>query len=410
MHPITMFPRPKPLAGWLCLIGLLAGCAREGGEGGIVVATQALRPLDLAWTFASAIDNDPDDRATYQRHAALARLEAGDLRMALAQGRRIADWNRGMVLARSAEAVARQGNPAEAQALLLEAEAVAKTAEEGWQADRIRLASGSAVVLIGATNGLAWLEGQYKDRPEYGGQVTAVRALQKGRQGQWAEALADVDAIPATHAFDSVAWKARGFGLLAREASASNPDAATNALARMWDAAGQVPGPLGVELRLDGVDIALRALEASRASGGSLVDHARGRVKELEEAVVAANSPPHVLLPLKLRVAKSVARLGDGTHAKEVVAGLLPACRTDVMPIESPALLADAGEALALAGDGPAAEAVFQEAVSAAVALRNRRPRCLALCDIALRLEAGGLPDGPPLEALRAAAAVLEGR
>jgi len=389
------------LAAPLALLLAAAGCSPRSGESGSIQPRLVERPLDLAWTFAAAIDNDPDDRATYQAKVALAWLEAGDRRMALALGRTIGDWNRGVVLARVAESTARAGEPTVARELLIEAEAVAERAVESWHRDRIRLATANAVVLIGATNGLAWLSRKYANSPEYGGQMAAVESLRQARRGDVAEALATLDAIPISNSFDTAAWRARGYGLVARELAPTSPGQATNALAQMWAAAGALPGALGIELRLDVAGDALHL---------NLAQFARDRLDELDEALVPATGPAHVLLPLKTRVAQLRALAGDAGRAGEIVAALLPAYRADVMEIERPAMLAAAAEALALAGNAGPSDVLFAEAIGGAAALKNRRPRCIALCEIALRLESSGLPDGMPITLLREQASLLEDR
>jgi hypothetical protein len=62
------------------------------------------------------------------------------------------------------------------------------------------------------------------------------------------------------------------------------------------------------------------------------------------------------------------------------------------------------------AGDRAKADVLFREAIHGASVLKNRRPRCLAFCEIALELHRATLPDGIPLSLLREQAKLLEER
>jgi hypothetical protein len=367
------------------------------------VAAQAqvvMRPLDLAWSFASAIDNDPDDRAIGQAKVAEAWLEDGDRRMAVALARTINGWTRGAVLARAAEQAVRAGEVAEGTALAAEAEGTVSAVAD-WPRDRVRMLLAPTAVLLEATNTVERLAARYGQDKEYSGQIAAAQALQLAREERYGDALQLLDGLVVSNEFDKGIGRTQGYGLLAEAAAPSQPDVALAVLERMWTSAAQVPGLRGYELRLDVVDAATKYRLARAATA---------RLAQADGVIMAASDPPHVLLPAQLRLARTWAEAGKSQRAADIVKAVLPACRESVMEIERPALLASAARTMGRAGDRAKADVLFREAIHGASVLKNRRPRCLAFCEIALELHRATLPDGIPLSLLREQAKLLEER
>jgi hypothetical protein len=379
---------------------LVGGCRPSSPPGVAAQAQVVMRPLDLAWSFASAIDNDPDDRAIGQAKVAEAWLEDGDRRMAVALARTINGWTRGAVLARAAEQAVRAGEVAEGTALAAEAEGTVSAVAD-WPRDRVRMLLAPTAVLLEATNTVERLAARYGQDKEYSGQIAAAQALQLAREERYGDALQLLDGLVVSNEFDKGIGRTQGYGLLAEAAAPSQPDVALAVLERMWTSAAQVPGLRGYELRLDVVDAATKYRLARAATA---------RLAQADGVIMAASDPPHVLLPAQLRLARTWAEAGKSQRAADIVKAVLPACRESVMEIERPALLASAARTMGRAGDRAKADVLFREAIHGASVLKNRRPRCLAFCEIALELHRATLPDGIPLSLLREQAKLLEER
>ena len=312
----------------------------SGQKTGAAVFPAETGAVDLAWLFASAIKDDPEDQATYQAKVALFRFRRdGDVEAALKLGHSIYRWNRGLVLAEVAESLVRSGDRERATTVIQAVEEISeKGVDQGWERDRIRLALGNAKALLGS----------------------------------------------------------EGDGLLAKEAVPKDAAMTTQDLDSLWARAANVKG---LQLFSDQMDVVEKALSCG------LNEYARGKTDAVAEAMRGVTAPAYMLLPVKTRLAKLLGKVGNKATALEMAQSVVSEVG-GVMNIEQPALLADAAAALHLADpDGEtAAEKHFLEAVRLAGGLANRRPRCKALCDIALSLAECGMQSGTILSALESEA------
>lgn len=178
--------------------------------------------------------------------------------------------------------------------------------------------------------------------------------------------------------------------MMGSEVVATDPAFVTRELDRMWESAQGVPGLMLFSAQMDVVDAALR---------GGQGDYAEGKLKALVVPMRDALAPAHMLLPVKTRFAMLLARTGQKAEAEAFAQSALAGI-PDLLSIEQPSVLASAAAALFLADPDGAAESHFLEAIRQACELKNRRPRCKALCDIALSLHECGVVGGNVLSAL----------
>lgn len=298
------------------------------------------RPVDLAWHFASSITDDPEDQAAYQAKVALFRF------------RRDGDVDDALKLG---HAIYR------------------------WNRGLVLAEVAESLVRSGARERAATV-------------IQAVEEIaEKGVDQGW-----ERDRIRLALGNAKALLSPGGDDLLAKEAAAKNPAMAMQTLDKMWASAADVKGLLLFSTQMDVVDTALSCGQN---------EYARGKADAVAEAMRGVTAPAYMLLPVKTRLAKVLAKVGNKAMALEMAQSVVPEVG-GVMNIEQPALLADAAAALHLADpDGEtAAEKHFLEAIRLAGGLANRRPRCKALCDIALSLEECGMQSGTILSALESEA------
>ncbi len=347
--------------------------------------------IDLAWYFASSIDDDPDDRADYQGKVASARFHRdGDIKTALSLAHSIYRWNRGLVLGEIAEGLARNGRREEAERVIQDAlEIAAKGVEQGWQAERIRLALGGAQAILNAQEDSAE-DPSFKKQVRDGGRMRLAPGVLKRSHESPASVIAFIETSTATHPFASRAYELKEYALIARQTASGNSALAIDALDRLWACATNEIALMAVAVQMDVVETALSC---------GLVDYARGKSDVLIEALLNRQDPAIALLPAKTRLAKLLVKVEHQTLAAELANSVASQVDT-VLDMEQPAILADAASALYLAAPSAVAETHFLEAINRAGKLKNRRPRCKALCDIALSLYDCGMNNARVLSAL----------
>lgn len=184
------------------------------------------------------------------------------------------------------------------------------------------------------------------------------------------------------------------------EAVATDPAFSVGELDRMWESTQGIPGLMLFSAQMDVVDAALRCGQD---------DYADGKLKTLVVPMRDATAPAHMLLPVKARFAMLLARTGQKAEAEAFAQSALAGV-PDLLNIERPSVLASAAAALFIADPNGAAESHFLEAIRQACELKNLRPRCKALCDIALSLHECGVDGGNVLSALVQASLETSGK
>ncbi len=338
---------------------------------------------DLAWYFASSIDNDPEDRADYQAKVALARFHRdGDVKTALMLGYSINRWYRGLVLAEVAESLAQSGERKQALSLIRDALTIAdKGVEQGWQADRIRSVLGRAEAVLRSQGDATDLHDLNAGAGDNIGTRIATETLEISRRESLTKAMDFLDGFSQTNSPTDISYKVSGYGLIAKEAAPVDPVLAARALDAIWACTTGVTDLQLSSARMDVVETALSY---------GLTEYARAKTDTLAETIQSMTAPAYILLPTKTRLAKVLAKTGNKATAAEFANSVI-AGTAAVLNIEQPAILADAAAALYLADPNGDAEKHFLEAIRLATEIKNRRPRCKALCDITLSLHECGM-------------------
>lgn len=346
--------------------------------------------LDLAWRLASAIRDDPADRARCQEKVAREYLDRGKTAEAAALARRIEGWRRAVLLADISAELTYGGDAAAAAKLLDEA----RQAERGlteWRADRAAAHRARAEAALTNLTAVAATLAERRIDHDTRGRLQSSMALALALAGRPDDAVAFLDAAAASKLYEDSLSRVEGLLLVARK---GRLDAERRAkfLDLAWETAGSVPGWKAWELRLDILD------EAGRAAPVRPNDP---RIEFVVTNVLALPLPGHLKAPLMARAARTCGRLGAVERVAALWAAAEPIAMADLQNIEQPAVWAGFAEAFATAGGASAALELFQRAADAASALVNPRPRGMAATEIALSAARSGFRDAPLMESLR---------
>ncbi len=337
--------------------------------------------VDMAWAFASAIPDDPTDRARTQHRVVGVWIVQGDPRRADAHARHIDGWHRGVALAEVASAWAKAGRLRRAAAALDEANEAMRSAE-GTAIDSIRLAMAEAEAEMAHEREVRMIFDLYKRNEDYAARTGAARAIVLARQGKPDEAMAVIaEQTGESRRFEVCVWRVEGYLRLADMRDMPKPSVVA-AIEAAHAAVTNVPGNKQLELRLEVARRALRHLDSARATE---------ILREATDAAVACAYPAFLKLPLvTLALRLHVERRDDAgagplfTLAEELVRG-------DMISItESPREYAAIGRSRAIAGDREAALASFRAAFDVAEAQPNPKPRAVSAVDICLALLGDG--------------------
>src|SRR5258706_4400836 len=199
-------------------------------------------PLDMAFRFATAIEADPNDQALAQEQVvteliALDRLDEAGERAGTIKG-----WRQGSAFADIARALAEHGKPDRARALLAQADAV-RLSTWDWGGPRIAAHMAQALAVLGDLERSTALaqEVTAADPRQYAGRAAATIADGLARKGDFAAAMARLEALDGDHDVDIASWRTSGYLDLARR-----PDVAPGEWSRALEAARRsadgVPG------------------------------------------------------------------------------------------------------------------------------------------------------------------------
>jgi hypothetical protein len=327
-----------------------------------------LEALDYAFKFASAIDDDPKDRAKAQQAVVLDYPRIGALDVGLVRADRIEGWRRGIAYADLARSLVEEGRDEEARKALAEA-SVVRAGIEDWHGNRVDAHIAQALAELGDVAGTSELAMRLarEDPRQYLGKAAATTSTSLAAGGDCDAAMAQLAHLDGSIDREESWGRTVGYISIA-EQDALAEEKRLAALEKAFTSAEGVPGWQQVE--------AFRLVAAAFGDLGR-VARAHEALRRAEAFVDTVPAVDPSRAPLLANVARSWAEAGEPGHARELLARAEPAVAS-AMEIESPALFAAIGAAYAVAGDEPSAWRLFDKAFAHAEALVNPRPRALA--------------------------------
>lgn len=336
---------------------------------------------ERAFRFASSIVSDRKDMGLAQYSVVQTLLIAGDVDSAARFASSIEGWRRGVAYAEVASALAQAGRVDEAKKFVERAEQV-RAVTEGWQNPRISAHVAIARARLGESREAEMTAAALaKADKQFDGQASRIRALRLIGEGKLDEALAVVSNLDALEDYD-ISWTRTEAYLDLAKASRKDLAGRKRALDKTIESARKIPGwaraeaivNVSRELRLHG-DGAARAKEI---------------LAEAETAIGAEEDTVPVKATIMASIAVEWAALGEADKAK----ALLEKARAAVpgaMTIERPALLGAIARGYYAAGDAATGKATLDESLGLARALKNSRPRALAMTAICNFIGLGGV-------------------
>jgi tetratricopeptide (TPR) repeat protein len=345
--------------------------------------------LDYAFRFATAIQNDPKDRAKAQELALAGYLAAGAYDEAGRAAAVIEGWRRGVVYADLASALARDGRTSEARSWVDKAEEV-RTTVDGWQNPRISAHVAEALAAIGdpdkAFDIASALAAQ--DPVQYAGRAGATEALALGLDGDLDAAMKKLQELEGNNDLDVAWWRTSGYLALARREQSP----ASSRLAAL-DAARASAAVLPVERRVEAwLETASLYDAVGRAREG------RSAVKAALGAVEAEGVGTSERIPYVIEIGRAWGALREPKRARQALVqaeGLVP----QAISIDRPGLLARIASGYRRIPDAPRARRLDEQAIEAAAQMPLSRPRALALSAICRQMGRDQVVPDPALRA-----------
>jgi tetratricopeptide (TPR) repeat protein len=327
--------------------------------------------LDYAFKFASAIEADPKDQSRGQQGVVMVYAESGMVNEAVKKADQVVGWRRGAAYADLAALLAREGREDEARSLLEKAESV-RQSQTDWHGPRISAHIAQALAVLGDVEPSRQLAGELAaaDR-QYIGRSVATLALAYGASGDFQEAMGQLAKLDEATDFQEAWWRTTGYLNLARQGGLT-AEQRQRAMEAAHRSAKEIPGWGKVDAL---ADVAREYIEMGERQ------RARDAIQSAEELILAQPATLPVKTPLVVTVADLWAELGDGDRAR----GLLKTGEegvAQVMLIEQPGVYGNLAGGYAALGDDKEARRLFDKAVAAARALKNSRPRALAMVSI----------------------------
>lgn len=323
-----------------------------------------------AWNAALALTNDAADRAKLQQELIASGRRAGaPLDAVEARAREIDGWRRWAALADLGAEYARAGDRESARRLGLEALYKAPLFKED-EHDRVLKRALWALAGAGETNITRDYVLRYQNSLMMREHAEAADALARARAGDAEDARRLLEELNAHRADDGAVLRTRAFEFW------SDLEGGEGLLIAAWHQSEAIPGYRRTDERL------------------RLLDDAHGRISdELERAWIATLAEDIDQLPAPIYVralqcaalARALARVGEAEQAR-ARAEQARAWSMEIELIERPEIWASAARALHRAGFQAEAGAWFHDALDAARALTNLRPRCIALARVHLAL------------------------
>lgn len=334
-------------------------------------------------------------KARLQKDVAATAIEIGLIDVGIRDAEAIQDWRRGQALAIAAQALARKGDRASAEACIAKAVQVAAATDAAKQ-DQLNLEIALAMALLGNVEQARQFGARAPE--EFTGRVEAQLVSQVPIEEVDRQCDAFDRAI-ATGSFDIVRSGVDGyFSVWARVRTDATRGARAEKAIRA--ALPALPPALQIDVHLQLAD----ALDE--------VGQREACMRELQTAtdlVLRGDFLPDTLGPLARDVALARARHDDASGAREMLGEMLkryeqaPAAMVD---IERADYLRPLGEALQALGDREAAMHAWTLALEAGSVNPNARPRAEDLCQTMLSMVRSG---AEPTDAMRARMADIQG-
>jgi tetratricopeptide (TPR) repeat protein len=361
----TFFSRFFVVAAAAILMALISSCETRPSA---AKSRLGLEALTHAYNFATAIHEDPDDKARSQAMVVVDMAELGWCDEALARVGRINGWHQGTALADVAYHLARTGRSDEARPLLTKAVAVAKLAKD-WYEPRIYAHVAQARAALGEVDQAEALS-KGMDRDEFF-KVTTAAAAGFAQAGKFEEAMARLHALDDSKHFEATWPRTMGYLHIAQQPELRN-DQRDQALLAARRSANTTIGPRRT-------DALIAVADAYRKSGN-------GKTAQDVLELVSVGLKPEELDAQRRHfsiagLAGAWGRLGQRQRAVSLLQGSL-SCLDRMQDIDRPIACALVAGAYADAGEHERAWAVYQQAVTLAGTLKNARPRALALVEI----------------------------
>lgn len=378
---LSALPAPAPFAmssrclfPWLLLLPAAVCCAAPADAPASGLDEPPARGwLRRAFDFSSVILNDAYDRSHSQHVTVLEALACGDPEMARVLALNSSGWWQGLSLVE----VARRFEGDDQADLLRRAEAVRATSED-WQRGRISVAIAALHHASARPTEALAVEARLSDEADLR-TVAAARLRAAAERGDWATLEREVAHLTEALTVENApAWFEALFAAIEQSSGASRENVLTEALRA---AADRLP-----------VWAVVRALGAVPAGDrGLLFEELRVcAVRQVAEA--SSSSPPHILIPSALALARLARETGDLPAA----AALLDQCAasaTRLQPFEAPGYLADLAAERWLAGQQALAADAFADALTRIEPIDNPRPRALAAAAFCRALARIGYPN-----------------
>jgi tetratricopeptide (TPR) repeat protein len=327
--------------------------------------------LDLAFRFASAIASDPKDRAKAQEAVIEDYLYLGATQRAKAGAAQIQGWRQAVVYTELARREVEKGNSAAAKALIGKAQVI-RSGVAGWEGPRIDAHIASVLAALGDPTAKQMAEElATADAQQYAGRSAATLAVAQARAGDFTQAMETLGALEGNGDAELAAGRAGGYRTIAAVSGLTASqrrealDAARGASATLppWDRVFLLV-QLSDEYTQDGLRAAgLEAVRDAEAVARSLPGNSTGQI------------------PLLAEVARGWGRIGEKERGRALLQSAIPSA-LDTLDIDRPTAYAKLSSAYTALGNTARARKLMEQAIAAAEALVNARPRALSAVDI----------------------------
>ncbi len=360
------------------------------------LAAYRVELLDVAFEAVTKMPLNPHikNRSRGQQQVVEACLELAQPQRALGYAKQIANWRRGLCLAKYAEYQAAQGQTENLSEILTRAEQVAAGADQDWRRQRVLVAVAAARRQLGQHHKADQLADQV-DEPSELGKLTVTGPGADDEAAVYARQTRDLAALAGSDRIETLENTLHGYmGLYRRHYG--NAERREDLADRIRTVSGRAPNDLGLEMLFGLTEAALDHGDRSEAMA---------RVEELQEAVDGLAFRPEYEVPMRSRLAALRHRAGDTDRAREDLAAVLElydAKRQKILSIDRAGVLRSVAEAYRAMDDPSAAVAIYRRAVEEGVVNPNSRPRALDLCETCLSLAVHGVkPDAAMWQRLR---------
>jgi tetratricopeptide (TPR) repeat protein len=325
--------------------------------------------LEWAFRFASAIDPDPKDKARAQESVIRDAAAAGRLDMALDWVERVDGWRQAVLFADLAAECAKTGRKEDARGLVGRAEAV-RAGIRGWQNPRISAHVAQALANLGEIEQSRRIAADLvaQDGQQYLGRAVATIATGLAVNGDIEGARDELAKLADSHDLYETWWRTAAYISLAREDGLPAKQRSSFLIEARRSA--------------DGIDGWKRA-EALASIAEELirlgeVKQARKTLREADSLILPLSDEISVKALLLTSLARPWALAGDEAHSRELLVRAEPLV-PNALNVEQPAVWATVASGYVTLGDRREASRLYGEALTAAGALVNARPRALAV-------------------------------